>query len=183
MTRKGSDQGAEYLPADRHAPTTNSRLMREHSMQQTTIVATNAPEALIRRYYLEFANHYTDNGAASAIADVLTEDFVFHPPNNTDGYVGRDRHRQWLIWHHAVLTEQRFQIEDVVLGAEKAATRWTLTGIHAGEFLGIAPTHRRVTVWGLDFFRLSETRIAELWRSFDLREVARQFTAEAVQPS
>jgi hypothetical protein len=63
----------------------------------------NATEALIRRYYADFANDYSDAHVAAVVGELLTDDFVFHPPNNVEGYAGAERHRQWLAWHHRAL--------------------------------------------------------------------------------
>jgi steroid delta-isomerase-like uncharacterized protein len=131
-------------------------------------------EVLVRRYYEVCANAYSPDGAASTMSDILSQDFVFHPPNNVDGYPGLERHRQWLVWHHDVLAEQQFALEDVVVTENRAATRWALTGIHHADFLGIPANGHRVALTGQDFFRFENGKIAELWRSFDLRETARQ---------
>jgi len=53
-------------------------------------------EGLIRRHYADFANDYSDVRVAAVLKEVLTDDFVFHPPNNVDGYEGAERHREWL---------------------------------------------------------------------------------------
>jgi steroid delta-isomerase-like uncharacterized protein len=144
-------------------------------------MSANVPEASIRRYYAEFANDYSDAHVAAVLGEVLTDDFVFHPPNNVEGYAGAERHRQWLVWHHRALANQRYDIEDLVATDERGAARWTLTGMHTEEHLGIPATGQTVTVSGQDFFRLRGGRIAELWRSFDWRAVAQQVGQGAAQ--
>ena len=110
---------------------------------------------------------------------LLTEDFTFHPPNSVAGAEGLERHQQFLAWHRGVLPDQRFEIEEVVADSSRGAVRWTLTGTQHAEFLGVAPRGRRVAVTGQDFFRVANARIAELWRSFDLREMVRQLTSDS----
>jgi len=127
---------------------------------------------LLRRYYEAVADW-------SAMQHLLTEDFTFHAPNNVAGARGLERHQQFLAWHRGVLPDQHFEIEDVVADASRGAVRWTLTGTQHAEFLGVAPTGRRVAVTGQDFFRFADGRIAEIWRSFDLREMVRQFSSDS----
>ena len=144
-------------------------------------MSANVPEASIRRYYAEFANDYSDARVAAVLGEVLTDDFVFHPPNNVEGYTGAERHRQWLVWHHRALANQHYEIEDVVAMDERGAARWTLTGTHSEEVLGIPPARQTVTVTGQDFFRLRGGRIAELWRAFDWKTVDQQVSQTAAQ--
>ena len=144
-------------------------------------MSANETEALIRRYYAEFANDYSGARVAAVMGEVLTDAFVFHPPNNVEGYAGAERHRQWLAWHHRALSNQHYEIEDVVATDDRGATCWTLTGMHSEEVLGIPPSPRTVTSTGQDFFRLRGGRIAELWRAFDWRAVAQQVSQTAAQ--
>jgi steroid delta-isomerase-like uncharacterized protein len=139
-------------------------------------IASN--EALVRRYY-DVLNAYTADQAASRLPELLTQDFVFHTPNNVEGYLGRDRHLEWLAWHHGTVSEQHFIIDDIVTNDSTAATRWTLSGRHTGAFLGCPPSGRAISITGQDFFRLDSSLIKEMWRSMDLREVVRQFSDSA----
>jgi steroid delta-isomerase-like uncharacterized protein len=132
--------------------------------------------ALIHRYYAEIANVGDGTLRAAAVDDILATDFVFHAPNDVPGRSGVERHKEFLIWHHGVAPDQCFSIEDVVSDGERAASRWTARGTHQGDFLGIPPTWRQFEVSGIDFWRLQDGRIAELWRAFDLRKMLKQLS-------
>jgi steroid delta-isomerase-like uncharacterized protein len=150
------------------------KTLRIYSLMQGLLEQLSAPsnEALLRGYYEALAD-------SSAMQQLLTEDFTFHAPNSVAGARGFERHRQFLAWHRGVLPDQHFEIEEVVADPSRGAVRWTLTGTQHAEFLGVAPTGRRVAVTGQDFFRVADGRIAELWRSFDLREMVRQLTSDS----
>ena len=60
--------------------------------------------------------------------------------------------------------------------SSRAAARWTLRCTHCGEVLGIPPTGRQLALTGIDYFRLTDNKIAELWRSFDIRALIQQLT-------
>ena len=53
------------------------------------------------------------------------------------------------------------EIEDTVYqpGAGKLAIRWRGDGSHLGHYLGVPPTHRRVSWEGATFFELAEGRV------------------------
>ena len=45
-------------------------------------------------------------------------------------------------------------IEDVIAEGDKVLVRFTATGTHTGEFLGLAPTGKKVTVKAVQIWRL-----------------------------
>ena len=45
--------------------------------------------------------------------------------------------------------------------------RWTATMTHQGEFLGFAPTGKKVTVTGTSTQRISNGKIVEGWDNWD----------------
>jgi predicted ester cyclase len=54
------------------------------------------------------------------------------------------------------------------------ASHWTVSGTHDGELFGIRPTGKRVTVEGMNSYRLSDGRISEMWTRFDRHALFRQ---------
>ena len=56
---------------------------------------------------------------------------------------------------------------DSVKEGDRVAFRWLLSGTHEGEFMGVAPTGRRVEAMGMDIVRLEDGEIVEHWGEFD----------------
>jgi predicted ester cyclase len=54
---------------------------------------------------------------------------------------------------------------DVALGL--ATIRWTATGRHEGEFLGLSPSGRIVSLHGIEVIRCSGGTVAERWGEWD----------------
>lgn len=50
-------------------------------------------------------------------------------------------------------------------------------GTHRGEFLGIAPTGKRIVYTGFDMSRVSGGRIVEAWAGYDALGLMRQLGA------
>jgi steroid delta-isomerase-like uncharacterized protein len=55
----------------------------------------------------------------------------------------------------------------VIVEGDTAATRWTAAGTHKGDMMGIPPTGKRIRVEGMNFYRLANGRITEVWTQFD----------------
>lgn len=138
---------------------------------------TQTSRALIARYYNQIASEPNVTEACSVADEILTHEFIFHPPNDTESQHGLERHKQFLVWHHGVAPDQQYIIEDVVADSSRAAVRWSLRGTHRGEFLGIPPTGRQFALTGIDYFQLTDDKIAEFWRSFDIRALIQQLTS------
>lgn len=58
-------------------------------------------------------------------------------------------------------------IEDLIAEGDKVVTRITYRGTHQGEFMGIPPTGRPVTMTFTGINRIAGGKIAEGWVNFD----------------
>jgi steroid delta-isomerase-like uncharacterized protein len=68
-------------------------------------------------------------------------------------------------------------IEDQVAEGDKVVTRWTATGTHKGELMGIPPSGKKVRVTGIAIDRLEDGKIVESWSSFDQLGMLQQIGA------
>ncbi len=69
----------------------------------------------------------------------------------------------------AAFPDSHHTVEDLIAEGDEVVTRFTWRGTHRGEFLGVAPTGRRVAVAGIWIHRLAGGRIVEgrAWGQFD----------------
>ncbi len=67
---------------------------------------------------------------------------------------------------------------DAALGV--ATVRWTATGRHEGEFLGMAPSGRIVSFHGIEVIRCSGGAVAERWGEWDEGAILTQLGAFAL---
>ena len=68
----------------------------------------------------------------------------------------------------------RITLEDVVAEEDKVAVRWTSRASHKGEYMGIAPTGRRLTWTGMSFHRVEGGQIVESWDLVDNQGIMQQ---------
>jgi predicted ester cyclase len=64
-----------------------------------------------------------------------------------------------------------------VAEGDKVANRFVFLGTHLGEFMGVAPTGKRVTFTGNSIDRVLEGKIVESWVEADMLGVLRQLDA------
>ena len=66
-------------------------------------------------------------------------------------------------------------VEDQFTDDIRVVTRWKITATHhQGDFLGIAPTGKRVTVTGISIHRISSGEIVEEWEEWDSLSLMQQ---------
>jgi predicted ester cyclase len=121
----------------------------------------DANAEVVRRFFEGIINE----GRLELADEVLTPDYRDHAPLTAEvpGPEGFKRRMQLL----ASSLEMRIAIEDMTVEEDRVAFRWTMTGRHVGEFGGLAPTGRAVTLTGLNLERLRDGRIVEHWSEYD----------------
>jgi steroid delta-isomerase-like uncharacterized protein len=119
-------------------------------------------KAIVRRYFHEAWNE----GRPEVLDELLADDFVNH---GVFGGQPPDREGAKLILRsfRAAFPDLRFTIEDMVAEEDKVVTRWTASGTHLGDLIGIAPTGRRITVTGIVINRIAGGRMVEHWSNRD----------------
>jgi hypothetical protein len=67
--------------------------------------------------------------------------------------------------------------EDLLFGARGfVCARWTLRGVHTGEYGGIAPTHRDIAVESCEIYSLAGGTVVESWVYSEMTSLFDQIT-------
>jgi predicted ester cyclase len=114
------------------------------------------------------------------VGEVVASDHVHHLPDRD--VRGPDGVRRMVTNLRTAFPDLVFRLDDVVVGADKVAVRWTAHGTHEGPLGDLEATGRRVTWTGIDIVRVLDGRIVELWASPDAMGLDEQLTA-AESPS
>lgn len=134
---------------------------------------SEANKALVRESYEQVWNqHRADAAAAYYAADYA--DHNMSVPNQPAGVAGALAVFSTFL---AAFPDVLFTIDRQLAEGDMVATRWTATGTNNGPLMGMAPTGRKITVTGIDIFRMAEGKIVERWGSFDLAGMMQQLGA------
>jgi steroid delta-isomerase-like uncharacterized protein len=115
----------------------------------------------------KFMNYFVDEVInkknLNATNDIVSEDFTEHVPFPGQG-PGREGLKFVLNSMFAAFPDLKWTVHEQIAEGEKVVSRFTWTGTHKGEFMGIPATDKRVEVWGvvIDVVRdnlFSESRI------------------------
>jgi steroid delta-isomerase-like uncharacterized protein len=67
----------------------------------------------------------------------------------------------------SVFPDLEEDLEDIIASGDTVATRWVVTGSQQLEFMGIPASGQKVRVEGLNFYRLKDGRVTDIWTQFD----------------
>ena len=114
-----------------------------------------------------------EKGDLDELDELLAGGFVFHarPPGVTPD---REGYKEFVSKHLAAFPDFRVTVEDILAEGDRVAHRVTWTGTHRGEYMGIAPTGKPVTVTVVSIVRIEDGRIAEQWAEADVLAVMHQ---------
>ena len=125
-------------------------------------MSTETNKATIRRFVEEGINRSNE----ALFLELLDPDVVDHnaQPGLPPGRAGWNLYRKQF---RAAFPDGRWAIGDIIAEGDLIAARASFTGTHQGEFLGIPPTGRQVTVSAMYVCRLAGGKIVERWANSD----------------
>jgi steroid delta-isomerase-like uncharacterized protein len=107
--------------------------------------------------------------------DVLAESIDLYDPGVPGGELhGRDAFESFLRELRAGFPDFAVHVEDVLAGDGVVMWESTVTGTHEGEFYGIPPTGREMTVIGMSKTLIADGRVQEDRIYYDSREMSEQ---------
>ena len=130
-------------------------------------------EELVQLFYDRFWNEI----------DLAVADEILHPDVTFRGSVGvgaRGRREvcDYVRMVTTALSTYRCDVEVLIADGDSAAAKVRFSGLHTGDFLGYAPTGRRVEWIGAAFFAVEENQLRDIWVLGDLETLRAQLRPE-----
>jgi steroid delta-isomerase-like uncharacterized protein len=133
-------------------------------------------KALVERY-LELYR----SGNLSIADEIVAADFVDHAhPESPRGAAGV---KEMVQQARQAFPGLAISVQQLIAEEDFVVFHFALTGIHAGPLGDLPPSGKRVTIRGIDLFRIAEGKLIELWSYQDtlafLRQIGLTLTAGA----
>jgi steroid delta-isomerase-like uncharacterized protein len=141
----------------------DKRELEEEMSEQNKTLARRWFEDLFSRGNLDAAN------------EILSAEFVDHLTHEDER--GLEELKHYVSIYRNAFPDIQDTVEDIVAEGDKVVVRWTSSGTHQGEFMGVAPTGRHVTFTGMRLFRIADNKIVESWVNIDERGLQEQLGA------
>ena len=120
-------------------------------------------KALARRFYDEVMS----NGNLDLIDELVAQDFVEHEAFPGLPTAGPEAARAALGLFAAAFPDLRVTVDDMIAEGDKVAARITMSGTHAGEFMGIPATNRSFAVQAIDIIEIRDGKATAHWGQTD----------------
>jgi len=87
--------------------------------------------------------------------------------------------KQKVAGFAAIFPDLEEDLQDIIASGDTVATRWVVTGSQQEDFMGIPPTGQTIRVEGMNFYRLKDGRVTDIWTQFDGVSLMQQLGAMA----
>ena len=136
-------------------------------------MSTEKNKTLARRWFAEF-----NRGNLAAADEIYAPTYVLHDPASPPDLVpGPAGVKQFLSSMLLAFPDAQGTIEDMISEGDKVVFRYTLRGVHQGEFKGMAATGKPFMISGISILRFAGGQIAEEWEIFDTLGLLQQLGA------
>src|SRR5437763_2855473 len=111
-------------------------------------MSTEENKAVVRRFYEEW--NKGQEAAMAAIEEYCAPDYVWHSPSpGVFPDLDLASMKQGSTTLFTAFPDLHYTLEDLIAEGDKVVHRFTSRGTHQGDFMGVPPTDKVVTMTGI----------------------------------
>lgn len=133
-------------------------------------MSTEQNKALVRQMVEEVFNR----GNMSMADEFLAPDFVEHEELPPGIPPGREAPKVLFAMLRSAFPDFKATIEHLIAEGDEVVLHMTWTGTHEGEFMGIPPTGKRISINVIDILGMAEGKCVEHWGVMDSMTMMQQ---------
>ena len=122
-------------------------------------MSTEQNKALVRRLVEEVINQ----GNIRVIDELLIPDFIEHEELPPGIPPGREGPKALFTMLRSAFPDLKATIEHLIAEGDKVVLHMTWTGTQKGEFMGVPPTGKRISIDVIDIIRIAGGKYVEHW--------------------
>ena len=120
-------------------------------------------KAVLRRLYDEVSNAKN----LDVLGEIIAEDSVDHDAFPGMPTTGPDAYEAVFGASHRAFSDFHMMVHDMVAEGDKVAIRMTISGTHDGEFMGMPPTGKKISIGAVELFEVKDGKITGRWGTPD----------------
>ena len=122
-------------------------------------------KAIVRSLYEAYNKHNV-----ALLDEFIAPDYVHHAQKLR----GLESVKQYEAMIYKGFPDLHDTIEDIIAEGDKVWVRVKVTGTHTGEYRGLAPTGKKITVTYVGIYRVVNGKVVERWSVYDMLDFYKQ---------
>jgi len=106
-----------------------------------------------------------NKGNFTVANEIITTNYIRHEA--TENIQGLEDFREFVTGFRTAFPDAHFKIDGMIVEGDKVAMRYTFSGTHKGDYMGIASTGKQVTATGISVSRIAGGKVQETWNYMD----------------
>jgi steroid delta-isomerase-like uncharacterized protein len=119
-----------------------------------------------KNLYLRLADEVLSKKNLAVVDELIADDFVEHV-GGVPRRIGVEGFKAARTRRNLAFPDWKVTVDDIIAEGDKVVARATGQGTHRGEYMGIPPTGRFVTVSWIAIYRVADGKLAEHWQHID----------------
>ena len=121
-----------------------------------------------------FIDELFTQGDLGAVDRYLDPKLINHDPPFPGAPDGPEGMRHASVMFHQALPDWHSEVEELIAEGDLVVERFTASGTHRGELMGVQPTGKVLVLRGMQIFRIEDNMIVERWARLDEVGLLRQ---------
>jgi steroid delta-isomerase-like uncharacterized protein len=130
-------------------------------------------KSIVRRMYEEVWN----KRRLEVAGELISPSHAVQLMDAADSGIGPEAYARNVTQFIRAFPDLKFTLLDMVAENDKVAAFWNISGTHKGEFRGIAPTGKKISVDGITINQLAGGKIMDSYVSWDMWGLMKQLGA------
>ena len=129
-----------------------------------------------KRAVIRFNKEYIERGSRKSFEELVAHDVINHsaPPGSSKGPDGMIFFLENIL--RTGFPDLTVEILEQVAEGDLVTTRKAIHATHAGHFMGVPPTGKKVVIKVIDMIRLKDGKYVEHWGLSNIPEVIAQLS-------
>lgn len=129
---------------------------------ETTEKTKQENKAIARKFWEYFEKKENDK----IVNELWADNYQLHFPGKT-APLNINESMETIKMFNTGFPDLRFTVEEQIAEGDLVVDRFIARGTHKGEFQGIAPTNKKITITGTVINRIINNKIVERWTELD----------------
>lgn len=120
-------------------------------------------KSLVKKFYEEVWNERK----AQCVEKYLSPSHALVDPNAADSLTGPEAYKRVVSRFMQAFSNLKFEVQEMVCEGDRVVASWMITGVHTGEYNGLEPTNKKISVEGISIHQIANGKIMDTYSVWD----------------